>query len=399
MINQILLLFAYPPYRLLFSAQILVMASMTSIVLTISLIAQGMTPNPSWTTIPFTLVHIGATISSYIVGMLLRKYPKNIIFTFGHLLAIIATMIVITAIYHQSFILLCMAGAIYGCQNGFWIYYRYAASDMFDDKQHHGISANAIAILTSAGVIAAILGPNIVLFTHDMTGAPIYVFSYIALALLHIIALILIINVDFTTAEKITETAQKPIESNAEIYTKSLKLFTVGVLSAAIGYGVMGFIMVATPLAMHHAHHSFASTSFVIQSHVIAMYAPAIFVGYFIKRFSAKNVIMIGHILLLASVGFALISDHVLSFWLCLVALGVGWSFTYVTGSSLIAQSAKLNPKSKYKPIGEFAIVGTTGTAVLSAGIIFAFGGWYWVILLSSLIIISSFITQIWLRR
>lgn len=392
MMSNVLFLFSHKPYRLLFLTQILVMASMTSIVLTVSLIAQEITPNQSWTTLPFTFVHIGATIASYFVGMLLRQYRKNIIFAIGHLLAMIATILVIIAIYQDSFILLCLAGIIYGFQNGFWIYYRYAASEMFDEDQH----ANAIAVITSAGVLAAILGPNLVLLTHDILGVPIYIFSYVGLAILHFIALILIINIDFTAYDS----SSQPSESshNTQDQSKALRLFTVGALSAAIGYGVMGFIMVATPLAMHHAHHSFASTSFVIQSHVIAMYAPAIFVGYLIKRFSAKNIIMMGHILLLSSVGFALISDDVIGFWLSLVALGVGWSFTYVTGSSLIAQSAKLNEKSKYKPIGEFAIVGTTGTAVLSAGVVFALGGWYWVILLSSIIIFSSFITQIWLR-
>ncbi|MGB5745595.1 MAG: hypothetical protein WBM69_01355 [Desulfobacterales bacterium] len=44
--------------------------------------------------------------------------------------------------------------------------------------------------------------------------------------------------------------------------------YLVAVASAMVGYGVMNFIMIATPLAMHDFAHPFSDTAFVIQWHV-----------------------------------------------------------------------------------------------------------------------------------
>ena len=62
----------------------------------------------------------------------------------------------------------------------------------------------------------------------------------------------------------------------------------VAILAAAVGYGVMNLLMSATPLAMDLCcHHSFADAAFVLQWHVIGMFAPSFFTGALISAWAS----------------------------------------------------------------------------------------------------------------
>jgi hypothetical protein len=105
----------------------------------------------------------------------------------------------------------------------------------------------------------------------------------------------------------------------------------VAVLAAAVGYGVMNLLMSATPLAMDLCcHHPFAAATFVLQWHVIGMFAPSFFVGGLIRRVGVLNVLLTGAALLFVCVGIAMSGVTPMHFWWALTLLGVGWNFLYV---------------------------------------------------------------------
>ena len=55
--------------------------------------------------------------------------------------------------------------------------------------------------------------------------------------------------------------------------------FIVAVMSSMIGYGVMALVMTGTPLAMVACGHKFNDTAFVIQWHMLGMFAPSFIHG------------------------------------------------------------------------------------------------------------------------
>src|SRR5690606_29539140 len=73
--------------------------------------------------------------------------------------------------------------------------------------------------------------------------------------------------------------------------------FIVAVLSGMVGYGVMNLLMTATPLAMQSCAHPFSDAAFVIQWHVVAMFAPSFFTGSLIKRFGVRSIMFTGVLL------------------------------------------------------------------------------------------------------
>ena len=73
--------------------------------------------------------------------------------------------------------------------------------------------------------------------------------------------------------------------------------FIVAVLSGAIGYGVMNFLMTSTPIAMRVCGHPYGDAAFVISSHVVGMFAPSFVTGGLIRRFGVLPVMLAGALL------------------------------------------------------------------------------------------------------
>src|SRR5690606_2020895 len=115
--------------------------------------------------------------------------------------------------------------------------------------------------------------------------------------------------------------------------------FIVAAGAAALSYGIMNLLMAGTPLAMQHHGLPFADAAFVLQWHVIGMFAPGFFTGHLIKRFGVLSVMGTGVLLNLACVLVALSGQDLHQFTIALFLLGVGWNFLF-TGSTTLALQA-----------------------------------------------------------
>jgi MFS family permease len=152
--------------------------------------------------------------------------------------------------------------------------------------------------------------------------------------------------------------------------------FIVAVLSAIIGYGVMNLLMVATPLAMMASQHPFSDAAFVIQWHVIAMFAPSFFTGTLIKRYGVINVMLAGVVLNLGCIGVALAGLEVAHFWMAMVLLGVGWNFMFIGGTTLLTECHTPSERGKAQGANDLSIFITMAVTSLSSGLLFTLQGW-----------------------
>jgi MFS family permease len=152
--------------------------------------------------------------------------------------------------------------------------------------------------------------------------------------------------------------------------------FVVAVMSAVIGYGVMNLLMTATPLAMSACQLPFSDAAFVIQWHVIAMFAPSFFTGALIGRYGVINIMLTGVALTLSCVAFALSGLEVMHFWLALVLLGVGWNFMFIGGTTLLTECHTPAERGKVQGANDLAIFITMTASSLSSGVLFTLQGW-----------------------
>jgi MFS family permease len=153
-------------------------------------------------------------------------------------------------------------------------------------------------------------------------------------------------------------------------------VFIVSALGASVGYGVMNLLMAATPLAMQVCGLPFSDAAFVLQWHVIGMFAPGFFTGHLIKRFGALAVMGVGVLLNLVCIGIALSGTDLHQFTIALFVLGVGWNFLFTASTTLGLSSYRAEEKDKAQGALNFWVFFTMGLSSLGSGALVTTQGW-----------------------
>ncbi|WP_235818992.1 MFS transporter [Vreelandella massiliensis] len=152
--------------------------------------------------------------------------------------------------------------------------------------------------------------------------------------------------------------------------------FVVAVVAGAIGYGVMVLVMTATPLAMRAQGFEMSQVAFIMQWHVLGMYAPSFFTGSLIARFGVERILTAGVVILLATVAVTNLGMSLAHFWTGLVLLGVGWNFLFVGGSALLASVHSEAERGKVQGVNDLIIFSLVAIGSLMSGQLLHRLGW-----------------------
>jgi len=352
---------------LLCATQALLFTNNTILISINGLAGYALAADKSLATLPVTAYVIGAALTTMPVSQLMRRVGRVNGFSIGTLIGILGALICGFAVYSHSFWTLCAGTLVMGIYNASGQYYRFAAADAASSD----LKSRAISLVMAGGLVGGILGPQTSKLTKDILPAE-FLGSYLALIGFCIIALTLQRLMDIprlTAAEQ--KDQGRPL---AEIARQPA--FIVAVLSGMIGYGVMNLLMTATPLAMKSCAHPFSDAAFVIQWHVIAMFAPSFVTGSLIKRFGVRTIMVTGVLLSLCCVAIALSGLEVMHFWIALVLIGVGWNFMYLGGTTLLTETHTPAEKAKAQGANDMAIFITMAISSASSGWLFTARGW-----------------------
>ena len=352
---------------LLCATQALLFTNNTILISINGLAGYALASDKSLATLPVTAYVIGAALTTMPVSQLMRRVGRVNGFSIGTLIGILGALICGFAVYSHSFWTLCAGTLVMGIYNASGQYYRFAAADAASSD----FKSKAISLVMAGGLVGGILGPQTSKLTKDILPAE-FLGSYLALIGFCIIALTLQRLMDIprlTAAEQ--KDQGRPL---AEIARQPA--FIVAVLSGMIGYGVMNLLMTATPLAMKSCLHPFSDAAFVIQWHVIAMFAPSFVTGSLIKRFGVRTIMVTGVLLSLCCVAIALSGVEVMHFWIALVLIGVGWNFMYLGGTTLLTETHTPAEKAKAQGANDMAIFITMAISSASSGWLFSARGW-----------------------
>jgi len=233
--------------------------------------------------------------------------------------------------------------------------------------------ASAAARVLLGGLTAAYVGPEISLASKDLYGTP-YVGGFVILAGLYIGCSLLI----FFYKPKYIEASEHQ-ETGRDLFSIATQpIFWAAILSAAVGYAVMSFVMTATPMSMHiDMGHSLEDTKWVIQSHIMAMFIPSFFSGWLIGRFGTSNVMLAGVLAFVLCIIIAFVDQALMNYWVALILLGIGWNFLFVGGTSLLPQSYREGEQFKAQAFNEFCVFGFQAVASLSSGWVLYTFGWH----------------------
>jgi hypothetical protein len=253
--------------------------------------------------------------------------------------------------------------------------YRYAAAESVEPR----FVPRAISLVLVGAIGGAVLGPELVKYGQYAIPTIQYAGTLVSLSVLFLVQSALFLTLGPLHGEG-DESVVQTQRSLGVIVRQPV--FIVAVLGGTVAYGVMTFIMTATPLSMHIKDgFSLEDTSQIIRSHVIAMYAPSLISGYLMERLGIVRMMTIGGFGLVGACIIGMQGQSMMHYWYTLVLLGVGWNFLYVGGTTMLTLTYSMSERFRAQAVNEFSVFGTSALGSLLAGTIMYVYGWHTLVL------------------
>lgn len=339
-----------------------------------SLIGAQLAPAQQWATLPIAMMVIGTAAGVWPAARCMAWLGRKPAFFLFTLLALLTSLLAGQALSMRSFLLLCFCSFMFGFANAAFQQIRFAAMETVSPEK----GPTAASIIMCAGIVAAIIGPELAVMGRYKTTVEYQASFWMAGGLL--VAAMLILSAYRPAARRVSRAHQHPRPMREMVKNPTLVL---ALTSATVAFVVMSFIMTGTPISMHMHHgHSLEDTKWVIQSHIVAMFLPSLFTPWLFKIFSVRGLMIAGLGCYAATVAIGLIDASVLVFWGQLVMLGIGWNFLFVSGTALLPSAYQPGEQYRAQALNDGVVFSAQAVASLSAGWAVSTISWHSVLLL-----------------
>ncbi|HYX66321.1 MAG TPA: MFS transporter [Burkholderiales bacterium] len=372
---------------LLAACQAMLFTNNSTLIAINGLAGLSLAPYKALATLPVSCWVLGGAIATMAASLHMRRVGRQAGLMSGTWWAIVGALICGAAIYLQEFWMLCFGTMVWGVYNAYGQYYRFAAADASTPD----FRPMAISLVLAGGLVGGILGPTLSRWSVDLLDKR-FMGAYLVLIVFAIATMVLLRFIRIPTPSATEKTSSgRPLSEIA-----AQPKFIVAVLSGALSYGVMNFLMTSTPIAMMVCGHPYSASTLVISSHVIGMFAPSFITGNLIRRFGVLKVMMTGALLNLVTIGIALAGISVAHFWWSLVLLGVGWNFLYIGGTTLLTETYRPEERAKAQGANDQAIFIMMLISSFSSGVTVTTAGWTRVNLLALPLIGVVVVALVW---
>jgi MFS family permease len=331
------------------------------------LVGLALAPLGWMATLPVMGYVVGGALSTGMVARAQAQLGRKASFQIGLVVGLVSALVCFYAAITRNFYLLCAATVVAGYYNANASLYRFAAAEL----AHKDYKEKAVSWVLAGGLIGAIIGPNLAAATRSLLAVP-FAAAYLSLAGIALLGLAVMAFVQFPP---------QPLKTNAgtgrplgEIMRQPV--FIVAAAAGALGFGVMNLLMAATPIAMQQCALPFSDAAFVLQWHVIGMFAPGFFTGHLIKRYGALPIMGIGVLLMFVCIGVALSGQELHQFLVALFLLGLGWNFLFTGSTTLAVQSFTAAEKDKAQGALNFFVFAVMALSSFASGALVTTQGW-----------------------
>ena len=311
---------------------------------------------------------VGLATAAVPVALLVRRVGRRTGYMIGAGVSMTGALLAARATAIGSFATFCAATFLMGAAAACVQQYRFAAAESVPAR-HTG---RAVSLVLVGGIVAGVLGPEIGRrgrhwFGTEFTGA------FVIVAIVQVAAMVLLAGLRIPAAATIATTGPAP-SFRAFLARRPFRL---AVLAAGSASAIMSFLMTATPISMHvHDAHSIDDAAFVIQSHVIAMFAPSLLTGWLVDRLGVSRMMMVGTLAIGGAIAAALAGRSVAAYWTGLVLLGLGWNLLFIGATVLLTRSLDAAERFRGQGLNDFMVFGSQALASLAAGAVLHRFGW-----------------------
>ena len=354
----------------LLAANTILTAAMPMLIILGGLAGLLLAPSPALATLPPSVQTFAGLVTTGPLSLLMGRYGRRVGFVVGGALAMAGGAAGAFALLWSSFALLLAAHAALGAALACYLYFRFAAAEVVSERWQ----PVAISLVLTSGLIAAVVGPQVFIWTKDLFAPTPLAGAYAAICAITLVGLLPLAIVRIPPA---TVQARRPrLDRAALLAILRRGPVLTAVIAGAVSQGIMVLLMAPTPLAMTGAGYSEALAGDVVRWHVVAMFAPSFFTGFIIRRFGTVPVVVTGLALLAASAILAASGMSAHHFYGALIVLGIGWNFGFIGATTLLASAVSAEERAVVQGANDTLIALAATLCVFASGAIVVGFGW-----------------------
>lgn len=324
----------------------------------------------SLATAPLTGYSVGLAVGALPSAALIRRFGHRDGFLVGTGVTALGGLIATMALFQSSFWIFVFGLLVVGVGAAFVQQFRFAAADNAPPE----FKARAISFVLAGGIVTAILGPQVVIFTKDLLAPVPFAGAFAAILGLSALGAAILFFLRTQKPSEAGHAAAKGGRPLAEIVSQPR--FFIALLCAVGSYTLMTFVMTGAPLAMVGCGFSSDQATLGISWHVMAMFGPSFFTGRLIHRYGAPKIVAIGFALLIVCALVALSGIQLWQFWSALILLGLGWNFGFIGATAMVADCYRPEEKGTIQGFHDLILFGSVAFASLMSGAVYNAWGW-----------------------
>lgn len=341
-------------------AQAFLGAQMPMFFIVGGLSGQSLASNACFATLPISMIVVGSMLSATPISAIMQKYGRRTGFFIGTAGGATGAAVGALGLYMQSFPIFLLGSlftGVYMCAQGF---YRFAAADTASDAYR----PKAISYVMAGGLVAAIIGPQLVKLTSQAMVIP-FLGTYLTVIFINLVGSSLFFFIRIPRPK--APAGDAPLGRTRWELITTPRIF-VAVICAMVAYALMNLVMTSTPLAVVGCGFDEGLAADVVSAHVLAMYIPSFFTGHIIARFGVEKVVAAGIVILAGAGAVALQGVQVENFFIALILLGVGWNFGFIGATSMLAGAHEPHERGRMQGLNDLLVFGGVTVASLASG-------------------------------
>ncbi|MGP9821758.1 MFS transporter [Salinarimonas sp. NSM] len=347
------------------------------------IVGQQLAENDALATLPVSLLNLGLALGTIPAALVMRRFGRRAGYVLGATIGVLAGTIASVGIAREAFLLFCLGTFVAGFYGAYVQSYRYAAAD----SASPAFKARAISWVMAGGLVAGIVGPQVVILTRDAIPQAPFAGAFLAQAGLALLSILVVSRFRAQGEPRAQGAVGGPgAASTATVpaaeASRPLRVivrqgrFVIAVCAGLVSYGLMSFLMTAAPLAMVGCGLPIETAALGISWHILAMFGPAFFTGRLIERFGKETITAIGLVMIAIAAAINLGGLSVANFWGGLILLGVGWNFGFIGATAMVTDCHRPEERAKVQGANDFLVFGSVAVASFSAGKLLDVGGW-----------------------
>lgn len=331
----------------------------------------------------FAIYMLTGSAGAWQAGKWMDRAGRRPALATAFVIAAVGAFLVGAAIVGHSFLFALLGSGIMGYGLGAGQLARLAAADMYLIRQR----AKAVSYVLTGAAVGAILGPlataAIIKFARldgfDPIAGPWFVFP--VAFLLGVVAIVMVRPDPRTIAmwvHQLSADTRRMLEATSLRTRRELlrmRPVWVAIIAIAALETTMVMIMAIVPLGMKDLGYSLTLIATLIAVHFIGMFGLSIPIGWMADRVGRKPVLVTG--CLVSALGCLMISSS-RAVWLVgggFYSVGLGWSLTYLTATTIIADVTHPYERAELIGIMDFSVAIGGATSALLGGVVYGLAG------------------------